>query len=141
MNDSSDARRFSTESQSPANPYAAPSLIDEPARPGVDFADAHMPRWMRVREFFVVHIVAALSTGVLSILTQFFQGGPMVRPWYVTAVGIPAFLGIPCMFAAPGRALFLLYLGVSRDRHLLWFAFGHFVLTVVQALAWYLCRN
>jgi len=99
-----------------------------------------MPPWLRVREFFAIHVIVVLSTVAFILLTHLFEGGARKSPWYVTVIGIPGCIGFPCVFAAPGRALFLLFLGISRDRRLWWFAFGHLVLTVVQASAWYFCN-
>ena len=100
-----------------------------------------MPRWMRVREFFVIHVVATGFIIAFVFIAQIVACKPMTRAWYVDVVMFPAFIGLLCALAAPGRALFLIFLGFSRDRRLLWFAFGHLVLTAVQVSSWYFCKR
>lgn len=131
MNDSANTSRSMPESPPPTNPYAAPSSVDEPIRPGIDDAVMHLPRWLRIREFFVVHAVVVSSTAENSIVSHVFDGGPSTQPWFVWVLGIAVMLGLPFLISGPARGLYLLYLGF-HDRHLLWFAFGHFFLTVLQ---------
>lgn len=137
MNDSANTSHSVPESPLLPNPYAAPSFVEEPARPGIDDAVMYLPRWLRIREFFVVHFVVALSTVAATFVSHVFDGRPTTRPWFVWVLEIAAMLGLPFLLSGPGRGLFLVYLGF-RDRRLLWFGYGHLFLTGMQVAGFFL---
>ena len=119
------------------NPYRPSEVVDSPKGLLDGLPEVPAGGIFEIRTFLVIHIIAAASAGLTAILAPYFDPNPVNRPWYYLILGLLALLGVPCMFAGPGRGLFLLYVGAKRDRRLLLIAVLHFLLTGVQVAAIY----